>query len=286
MLFMAALPQSCRDSDNRMSNLALTDLDSVVVEIGGTPVRLLVDDHSFLQLVRDRYRDFLGSDSSAAVDLTVHVAPHTDSGQEDVRVTKDSDQWSAERWDFRLQWNFESKCGRLEQGRAAYSLDAALRVLHSLLLASQGGFLLHAASAIRNGRAHLFFGPSGSGKTTLARLAPRDATLLTDEISYVRRDAQRYMAYGTPFFGELAKPGKNVLAPVTALYELVKASENRLAPVKPGDATRAILESVLFFAEDPNLGINVFQTICDLVSQLPVYRLEFVPDQSVWDLVE
>jgi hypothetical protein len=286
MLFMAALPQSVRESGNRMSNLVSADLDSVVVEIGGAPVRLLVDDHSFLQLVRDRYQDFLGSDSGDAIDLTVHVAPRADSEQEDIRVTRDSDQWSAERWDFRLQWSFESKYGSLEQARTAYSLDAALRILHTLLLAGQGGFLLHAASAIRNGRAHLFFGPSGSGKTTLARLAPRDTTLLTDEISYVRRDAQKYMAYGTPFFGELAKPGKNVSAPITALYELVKAPANRLTSVKPGEGIRAVLESVLFFAEDANLGTKVFQTVCDLVSQLPVYRLEFVPDQTVWDLVE
>jgi hypothetical protein len=269
-----------------MSNLALADLGSVVVEIGGAPVRLLVDDPFFLEVVRDRYKDFLVSDSSAAIDLKVLVAPHADSEQEDIRVTRDSGQWSAERWDFRLQWDSESKRGSLQQGRTAYSLDAALRILHTLLLAGQGGFLLHAASAIRNGRAHLFFGPSGSGKTTLARLAPRDATLLTDEISYVRRDGQEYKAYGTPFYGELAKPGTNVSAPVTALYQLVKAAANRLTPMQAGAGIRAILESVLFFAEDPNLGAQVFQSVCDLVSELPVYRLEFVPDQTVWDLVE
>lgn len=269
-----------------MSNLALADLDSVVVEIGRVPVRLIVDDLSFLRVVRDRYKDFLGSSSSAAIDLTVRVAPHADSELEDVRVTRDADQWSAERWDFRLQWDSKTGRGRLQQGPMAYSLDAALRILHTLLLAGQGGFLLHASSAIRNGRAHLFFGPSGSGKTTLARLAPYDVTLLTDEISYVRRDAQKYLSYGTPFYGELAKPGKNVSAPVRALYHLVKASANRLTPVKMGDSIRAVLESVLFFAKDPNLGALVFQSVCELVSQLPVYRLEFVPDQSVWDLIE
>jgi hypothetical protein len=286
MPIMAALPPSVRETGDRMPKLAMAGVHPVVVEIGGASIRLLADDAFFLQLVQERYEGFLSYDSRAAMDLTVHVAPRADSEQEDIRVARDSGLWSAERWDFRLDWDPESKSGRLQQGLHAYSLDAALRVLHTLLLAGRGGFLLHAASAIRNRRAHLFFGPSGAGKTTLARLAPRDATLLTDEISYVRGDCQEYLAYGTPFTGEMATPGENISAPITAVYELVKASTNRLTPIKPGDAVRALLESVLFFAEDPNLVRLVFQSVCDLVCRLPVYRLEFVADQSVWDLVQ
>ena len=63
-----------------------------------------------------------------------------------------------------------------------------LRIVHTLVLARQGGFLLHSASAIRNGKAFLFAGVSEAGKTTISRLAPPDATLLTDEISYVRKE--------------------------------------------------------------------------------------------------
>jgi hypothetical protein len=67
-----------------------------------------------------------------------------------------------------------------------YAIDGVLRILHSLILARAGGFLVHAASAVRNGRAFLFAGVSGAGKTTISRLAPPDVALLTDEISYVR----------------------------------------------------------------------------------------------------
>ena len=61
---------------------------------------------------------------------------------------------------------------------------------------AQGGFLVHAASAVRNGRAFVFAGVSGHGKTTLARLAPPDVTLLTDEISYVGREECRCQESG------------------------------------------------------------------------------------------
>ena len=257
-----------------------------VIAIGGTPIRLLSDEASFLQMVQNRYMGFLSCISHAGIDLAVDVATRNNSAPTEIRVTQDSGLWSAERGDFRLDWDSKSRSGRLQVGLNAYSLDAALRILHTLLLAEKGGFLLHAASAVWNRRAHLFFGPSGAGKTTIARVAPPDATLLTDEISYVRQHGEDYLAYGTPFTGELEKPGENVSAPIAAFYQLVKASRNQLTPIKPGDAVRALLESVLFFAEDPNLVRLVFQSVCDLVCRLPVYRLEFVADQSVWDLVQ
>jgi hypothetical protein len=286
MLALAPLPHALPERSDRMSNAVTASVHAVVVEIGGTPIRLCSDNASFLDLVRRRYTGFLSSDLHAPVDLTVDLATRTNSLPEDIRVRRDSDLWSAERADFRLEWNSKSKAGRLQLGLNPYSLDAALRILHTLLLAEQGGFLLHAASAVRNGRAFLFFGPSGSGKTTVARVAPRDATLLTDEISYLRQEGEKYLAYGTPFAGELAKSGENISAPITALYQLVKSSKNHLTPMKPGEAVRALLESVLFFAEDANLVKRIFHSVCDLVCHLPVYQLEFVPDQSAWDVVQ
>ena len=81
---------------------------------------------------------------------------------------------------------------------------------------------MHSASAVRNGRAFLFPAVSGAGKTTISRLAPPDVTLLTDEISYVRRVADGYHAHGTPFAGDLGRAGENISAPVAGLQLLVQ----------------------------------------------------------------
>jgi hypothetical protein len=269
-----------------MAQLAAAGKHDVVVKIGGIPVRLLTDDLSFLGVVKDRYRGFVSSERSAEIHLTLDLAPPGEiSKQEDVRVVRDFRRWCAERADFRLDWDSESGGGQVRQSANPYSLDAALRILHTLLLAPKKGFLLHAASAVRNGRAFLFFGPSGSGKTTLLRLAPPDATLLTDEVSYVRREAGTYLAYGTPFTGELAKLGENISAPIAGCYQLVQSSGNGRKPLSPAEAVGALLESVLFFAQDRELVNLVFQSICDFVCSLPVYRLEFRPDHSVWELL-
>jgi hypothetical protein len=160
-----------------------------------------------------------------------------------------------------------------------------LRIVHTLVLARQGGFLLHSASAIRNGKAFLFAGVSGAGKTTISRLAPADAILLTDEISYVRKRDDQYVAFGTPFTGELAKLGENVSAPIAVLYLLAQGPSNRIETVAEGEAVRSLLANLLFFAEDAELVQAVFHSAIEFVSRVPVSRLTFVPDSRVWELI-
>jgi len=160
-----------------------------------------------------------------------------------------------------------------------------LRIVHTLVLAREGGFLLHAASAVRNGKAFVFAGVSGAGKTTLSRLAPPDAKLLSDEISYVRREADGYYAYGTPFAGELARSGENLRAPLAAIYLLNQGMENRASDMGKAEAARGILTNVLFFAEDVELVQAVFLSALELAERVPVRRLTFLPETAIWELI-
>ena len=123
----------------------------------------------------------------SAFELEVELLPPgLMSDAEDARVRLEGGRWVMERGDFRAECDPVRRRGWVRQSANPYSIDAVLRMLHSLLLARDGGFLVHAASAVRNGRAFLFAGVSGAGKTTISRLAPPDVVLLTDEISYVR----------------------------------------------------------------------------------------------------
>jgi hypothetical protein len=265
---------------------AVAQRSGVVVEIGGLPIRLRCDNPAFVRLIEERYAGFLSSSNDASFDFEIELAPPgTESKDEDVRVTWDSGSWLMERGDFRAEWDPSTARGRVHQTCNPYSLDSVLRIVHTLLLAREGGFLLHASSAIRNGRAFLFSGVSGAGKTTIARLAPPDAALLTDEISYVTRRDGRYFGVGTPFFGELARVGENLHAPVEALYLLAKGPENKIEPVAAADAVRGLLGNILFFSRDPEFVKMVFDTAFDFVNHIPVRRLTFVPDASVWELI-
>jgi hypothetical protein len=276
---------------------------SLVIEIGGMPVRVHTTDQGFLGMLQERYAGFLTSAERAGdaewapeIDFDVELTPTRFADPDAaVRVTQHGGRWTLERGDFRAEWEPASRTGWIRQSANPYSIDAVLRIVHTLVLARQGGFLLHSASAIRNGKAFLFAGVSEAGKTTISRLAPPDATLLTDEISYVRKQAictqdasehnAGYIAHGTPFTGELAKLGENVSAPIAALYLLAKGAENRIDPIPPAEAARSLLANLLFFAEDEELVQATFHSAFEFVSRVPVSRLTFVPDARVWELI-
>ena len=265
---------------------AVRQSSSVVVEIGGLPIRLRCDNPAFVRQIQERYAGYVSSSDEARFDFEIELAPPgAVSRDADVSVTWNSGRWLMERGDFRAEWNPSTARGHIQQTISPYSLDSVLRIVHTLLLAREGGFLLHASSAIRNGRAFLFSGVSGAGKTTMARLAPPDAALLTDEISYVTRQDDRYFAVGTPFYGELARAGENLQAPIEALYLLAKGPENKIEPIVGADAVRGLLRNILFFARDPEFVKMVFDTAFDFVNHVPVRRLTFVPDTSVWELI-
>jgi hypothetical protein len=256
------------------------------IVIGGVRVGVHTSSASFLGLLEERYAGFLSDPAHADYEFDVEIAaPPEGTADEDVRVYRQDGHWRIERGDFRAAFDPLARRARIRQSENPYSIDSVLRIVHTLALAREGGFLMHAASALVNGRAFLFAGVSGAGKTTISRLAPPHATLLSDEISYVRRRSDGYNAYGTPFAGELARSGENVAAPLAAVYLLEKGTENHIAAVPEAEAARAVLANVLFFAADAELVQAVFRAALDLVERVPVRRLTFAPDARVWDLI-
>jgi hypothetical protein len=274
-----------------MTTLSTTADETVSIEIGGMPISVRTQDPSFRRLIENRYAGFVGNSPHSQLEFDIDLYEPSDGAtagndrDHELEVKIEAGEWLLRRGDFRAHWNPEASRGHIRQSRSPYAIDAVLRIVHSLILARQGGFLVHAASAIRGGKAFLFSGISGAGKTTISRLAPPDATLLTDEISYVRRQGNRYLACGTPFAGELARVGENQSAPLSVLFLLEKGFENRIEPVGATEAVQRLLRNILFFAEDPALVELVFQSACEFASLVPIRRLVFVPDQRVWDII-
>ncbi len=262
-----------------------TAVSPVGISIGGLPLVFSCTDQRFPSLVKEYYSEFATCAEDALLSFTVEVLePKWVTSDDDVRVWKSGERWCASRGDFHA--DFGDRRGYIQLQLNPYGLNSILRIVHTIYLAKQRGFLLHAASAIRNGRAFIFSGLSGAGKTTISRCAPEDVTLLTDEISYIRRDGDGFRAHGTPFAGELAKLGHNLAAPISRLFFLEKASRNQILELDRADAMRRLLRNVLFFCQDSELVNKVFETACDLLANIPAYRLAFVPDQSVWELVQ
>ena len=267
--------------DPEIGRLGLT------IEIGGLPIRLRAPNPEFWSLLAARYSNFVRPEARAEMEFDlIAAAPGALSQEERVEVRCEDGRWLLARGDFRAAFDLGSRGGHLACVPNPYSVDTLLRVVHSLLLASADGLLLHASGGIRNGRSFLFTGVSGAGKTTMARLAPPDVRLLTDEISYVRRADGCFRAYGTPFTGELGIQGESICAPLAAIYLIEHAAENGLVPVPEAQAARHLMRHTLFFARDARLAAGVFTTVCELVRRVPVFRLQFQPDPRVWEMIQ
>ncbi len=254
--------------------------DALTIEIGGMAIALRTQDQPFRELLENRYAGFTESSSDPQFEFDVDLiendlsaTPERLHADEDVKVTLKGGQWLLQRGDFRARWDSKMGRGHIRQSRNPYAIDSVLRIVHTLILAKRGGFLVHAASAIRGGRAFLFAGVSGAGKTTISRLAPSDATLLTDEISYLRRDGDEYVACGTPFAGELARVGENQSAPLSALFLLQKGPENRIEPVATPDAIRLAAEKHSVFRRGfgtGKAGLSIRVRVCRAGTRTPI----------------
>jgi hypothetical protein len=265
---------------------SIADEHTIVVEIGSIPIAVRTTDDGLKRILRSRYGNFFRTSAPIEFHLDVKVVPpDIEDPDADAEVWLEDQEWKMRRGDFCATWNPLKRRGLVTQTANPYAIDSVLRIVHTLMLAPRGGFLLHASSAVRNGKAFLFSGVSEAGKTTMVRLAPPDARILTDEASYIRKVNGDYFACGTPFAGELGEPGENISAPIAALFFLKKGQENRIDALSSGEALRRLLRNVLFFAHQPETVRQVFDAAATFVASIPAYELVFLPDQRVWELI-
>jgi hypothetical protein len=168
--------------------------------------------------------------------------------------------------------------------RNQFALDSLLRVLLSWKLLGCHGFLLHAATVVRNGKAYIFTGRSGAGKSTVASLSP-EGSVLTDEISLLRRENGMWRAYGTPFWGEFRAAGSNTSAPVAGIFRLLQAAENRVTVLRTVAILRALLPNVLFFSAEAEANRRLLEILSQAATEISGYNLAFRKNSTFWEVL-
>lgn len=157
--------------------------------------------------------------------------------------------------------------------------------LESFLL-QHGGLLLH-SSLIRAGDcAIVFTAPSGTGKSTQAELWKhfRGAEILNGDRAALVRSNDIWTAYGSPYAGT-SGIYRNDSAPLTAIVVLKQAPENRITRLQGHQILKHLYPELSLHRWDPHFIQASADLITDLISDVPVFLLECVPEESAVQLL-
>lgn len=161
-------------------------------------------------------------------------------------------------------------------------LDHILIFAFSVAGASRNVLLIHASTIVYNGSAVMFLGESGTGKSTHSRMwleSIQGTSLLNDDAPAVRiSDDGTAVAYGTPWSGK-TPCYRNEAYPLAAMTRIKRAPYNLISRQKPVPSFGAVLPSCLpTLQQDETMLDNVCNTLSSLLSSVPVYILECLPN--------
>lgn len=175
-----------------------------------------------------------------------------------------------------------------DQGRACnlvkYPLDQILLMQY---LVRHEGLIAHSAGISVDGRGYLFPGFSGAGKSTISRsLSGGDnIMLLSDDRMIVRKEADAFVIYGTPWPGD-AEIAVNKSASLKGVLFLEKSIDNVIHQIDEAEALRRFMSvlSVPWYDRDSISG--ALSLVSELISRVPSYVLQFKPGKKVVDTIE
>ena len=182
--------------------------------------------------------------------------------------------------------------GRFLLTRGEYEPDARsfenyVRAAVAWRAATLGGALVHAASAVRNGRAYLFYGESGAGKSSLAA-STRRATIVSDDLSLVLPGERGGLVLvGGPFRGtyEGGDPVQGRF-PLAAGFRLIQAAEPEVRSVSRVLAMSELVGNLPFVAPAFGRRGDLFDGIERAFASTPLAHLHFRMDDSYWDAID
>ena len=167
------------------------------------------------------------------------------------------------------------------------ALENYVRCAVAWCAAERGGALVHAASAVRNGKGYLFFGASGAGKSTLASVNAR-GRVVSDDLSLVlpRRGGGLDLV-GHPFVGPMETEEPAVgRVPLSAGFRIVKAVTAEVRAVPRPLVFGQLVGSLTFVAEAFQQRPDVFASVEAAFAEVPLLHLHFLKDDSYWDAID
>ncbi|MBE6192918.1 MAG: hypothetical protein E7139_03170 [Rikenellaceae bacterium] len=172
------------------------------------------------------------------------------------------------------------------------SVDASLLrfglwLMFGLCIVPLGAIAIHSSVLVKDGGAVLCLGESGTGKSTHTRLWREHiegTTLLNDDSPIIRLVDGVPTAFGSPWSGK-TPCYRNLSFPIRGFIRLSQAPYNKIHRLPVLNAIGALLPSCPpAFAYDDALQDSICDTLSDMISRVPVFHLECLPDAAAAEL--
>ena len=160
-------------------------------------------------------------------------------------------------------------------------------VMFGTVLLKHNAVAIHSSVIVADNRGVLFLGESGTGKSTHTRLWRENiegARLLNDDSPIVRIVDGEVRVYGSPWSGK-TPCYRNLSYPIRGFIRLSQAPYNKIHRLSVLNAIGALLPSCPpAFAYDDSLQDSICDTLSDMISHVPVFHLECLPDAAAAEL--
>ncbi len=169
----------------------------------------------------------------------------------------------------------------LEQ-EALFGINNALMVMYALSTACQQTMLFHSSVVSKDGKAYMFLGISGTGKSTHSSLWLKHINgteLVNDDNPVVRRMPDGFYVFGSPWSGK-TPCYRNVSYPLGGLVQLSQAPYNAIKRLRPLQAYASLVPSISGKRWDKTVAEGLHQSENLLVSEVPIWHLECLPDEE------
>lgn len=253
----------------------LDDMTTWVMSIAGINFAVTVDDPVMDREARRLYGSFV-TEAEPMFDVAICVRPDM-AGREPrpIGTLYDGVVFYVD------SYNFSGKLD-VSGGTAAFSIapereafDAVLRVVISILLATNDGLLLHASSVSLSGNAFVFAARPEGGKSTIAGLLQEDE-VIGDELVAVRRTRNAVTVYGTPFWNtgpEYFPPPAQ--APVKAICLITKADRTSASKLEPVEMAAKMMPHIFHDPKNHEANRMTLNALAGITETISCYELRF-----------
>ncbi len=286
----------------RIDSLPPCGSSSCALDLSGLSLRFAGLNRSLLAALRGRFPAFLKDPSSVQrpLDVSVHRDPteyyvqperRRPEGYYRLRIVHAGGIILLVTYSLSAWIDVAASRGGIALGTGEFdpperALENFCRVATAWLAVERGGFLIHGASIVREGRGYVFFGKSASGKSTLARLST-EGRVVSDDLTLVLPGPAGLSVAGTPFRGTYREGGAVVgMYPLAGMFRLVQDTGTFVEKPREALALAEFIANLPFVNDALHEYPGLLERLGRAAARVPLLFLHFEAKPGFWEAVD